>query len=255
MDPYLEEPSLWPDAHGNLIYRIRADLADRVPERYSVLAERYVWLHEPDADTRTRLGRPDLQLTRAEQLSGGLAAVATLSAPATSVLPAVRREGNRFLRIIDRRSRRVVTVIELLSHSNKSLGEDRDAYLAKRNEYLATGTNLVEIDLLRSGERLPVGSPPPPLADYYVVICRAVDFPTTAIWPFTVQDAFPTVPVPLDPEEGVVDLFLKPCLNRAYDEAHYEREIDYSQPPLPPLLAPAASWAAQLLSRRIAANP
>ena len=48
---------------------------------------------------------------------------------------------------MEAQSDRVVTVVELLSPANKRNSDDREAYLAKRNEYLAIGTNLVEIDL------------------------------------------------------------------------------------------------------------
>ena len=69
---------------------------------------------------------------------------------------------HKYLKIKEVRSDRVITVIEFLSPANKAPGPDRDGYLAKRNEYLATRTNLVEIDLHRPGERMPMGKPKPP---------------------------------------------------------------------------------------------
>src|SRR5947209_17985247 len=112
MDPYLEEPSLWPDFHGAMLYQMRAVLNAVLPERYVASVDRYVWLHEPDTDTRDRLGKPDVFLTdRSGDASG--AAGNTITAPAVVTLPVVRREGPRYLRIIARRNRRVVTVIEL----------------------------------------------------------------------------------------------------------------------------------------------
>src|SRR5436190_66443 len=152
MDPYIEEPSLWPDFHGSMIYAFRAALNAVLPERYVAHVDQYVWLHEPDLPTRQRLGRPDAFVTDEAAPPGNgpasSAALAALAAPAVSTLPVVRRTGPRYIQIRDGHDRRVVTVIELLSPSNKDSGGDRDAYLAKRNEYLATGTNLVEIDLL-----------------------------------------------------------------------------------------------------------
>src|SRR5207253_3938342 len=57
-----------------------------------------------------------------------------------------------FLEIIDRESgNRVVTVIEFLSPSNKSLGPNREQYLRKQREVCASDANLVEIDLNRFG--------------------------------------------------------------------------------------------------------
>jgi len=67
----------------------------------------------------------------------------------------------------------VVTVIELLSPSNKCTGsEGRKAYLAKREEILSSRTNLVELDLLRGGARLPTVQPLPP-GDYFAFVCRS----------------------------------------------------------------------------------
>lgn len=248
MDPYIEEPSLWPDFHLTMLAAMKAFINQRLPAQYGAFVDRYIWLHEPDADTRVRLGKPDVFVGERGQQAEGPGAI--LQAPAIVTLPVVRRQGNRYLRIIDRRSRRVVTVIELLSPSNKEPGEDREAYLAKRHEYLAMGTNLVEIDLLRSGERLPMGEPAPAQADYYVLVCRASELPRAGVWPFSVRDPLPSFPVPLNPADPPVFMDLKPCLDRAYDEARYEQELEYAEPPVPPLQEPAATWARELLSRR-----
>lgn len=250
MDPYLEEPSIWPDCHSGLILAMRAYLTVHLPERYSAWTDRNVWVYEPDTATRSQIKKPDVFVTESHRPGNGAGGVATLEAPARAMLPVVRREGNRFIRIVDRQSRRVVTAIELLSPANKDPHQDREAYLGKRNLYLATGTNLVEIDLLREGERMPMGEPPPPNADYYVVVIRAVDFPTTAIWHFSVRDPLPPVPVPLNPEDQPVELPLKTCFDRAYDEAPYRKELDYANEAAPPLDEPDATWARELLATR-----
>ncbi len=230
MDPYLEAPPFWSDLHFALIMALKADLKKRLPAGYSVWADQYIWLHEPDAETRR--GKPEI-----------------VTAPATSILPAVRREGNKYLKIKETRSERIVTVLELLSPANKQPGDDREAFLAKRNEYLATGTNLVEIDLLRSGQRMPLGEPAPPPADYYIVVCRAAEFPKTAIWPFTLRDRLPPVAVPLKPEDGWIEASLQDCFNWAYDQGPYAGEVDYNKPAAPPLSAADAEWARQLLQQ------
>jgi hypothetical protein len=248
MDPYLEAQPFWRPLHANLITAMQGELKKRVPRTYSVWSDVYIWLHEPDARTRTRKFEPDVFLA-AEP--GGLATKSRLTrmaAPATSLLPAIRRKGNRYLRIMEARSQRVVTVIELLSPANKAPGDDREAYLAKRKEYLATGTNLVEIDLHRAGRRMPLGKPPPPEADYYALICRAIDFPETAIWPFSIRDPLPEIPIPLKPEDGFVKLPLQACFNFAYDIGPYDNEVDYARGPKVPLKRTDASWAKKLLA-------
>lgn len=248
MDPYLEEPDLWPEF--DLIVAMRARLKKTLPKHYAAFVDRYVWLHEPDADTRKRLAKPDVGIRERRRTEPAGGSVATLDAPAFAALPVVRQEGERYIRIIDRHSRRIVTVIELLSPANKEAGKDRDAYLVKRNEFLAKGTNVVEIDLLRAGQRLPMGKPAPPKADYYVMVARSVDFPRTAIWPFSVRDPLPTIPVPLNPEDKPASLPLKSCFDRAYEAGGYGEEIDYGEPSMPPLRGSDAVWARDLLRKR-----
>jgi len=244
MDPYLESQPFWGDFHASFLSAIKGELKKRVPDNYSVWSDIYIWLHEPDAVTRR--GKPDNFLTSkaAPDTNGGLA---TLPAPATTVLPAVRREGNKYLKIKEVRSERVITVLEFLSPVTKTSGLDRDAFLSKRNDYLAANTNIVEIDLHRSGKRMPMGKPDPPRADYYVLVCRAADFPKTAIWPFSVRDPLPDLVIPLKPEDGYVSLPLKTCFDFAYDQGPYEKEIDYRRPPRIKLKGADANWAVQLL--------
>ena len=50
---------------------------------------------------------------------------------------------------MDAAERRIVTVVVILSPSNKTAHEKGEAYRFKREEYIATGVNLLEIDLLR----------------------------------------------------------------------------------------------------------
>jgi hypothetical protein len=138
----------------------------------------------------------------------------------------------------------------VLSPSNKVPGDDGQAYRFKRGQYLAGRVNLVEIDLLRAGERPPLGDPPPAPSDYYILVSRASEFPQAGFWPLSVRDVLPTIPVPLDPEEADVPLDLRPCADRAYDEGRYGSQINYTQAPNPPLREPDALWARQLLAAR-----
>jgi hypothetical protein len=179
----------------------------------------------------------------------GMEASTALAAPAIASLPYPARKGQPFLKVLDLRHQPVVTAIELLSPSNKTPGRNRDAYLNKRADHLASQVNLVEMDLLRAGTRPPVENPRPP-ADYYMIVCRTTDFPQAGAWPLTVRDLLPAVPVPLGPADEPVLLPIRPSLDRAYDEAGYAEEIDYDQPPEPPLAPMDAAWASELLARR-----
>ncbi len=253
MDPYLESPSIWSDFHLTLIISIRAELNRRLPPHYTASADRYVWIREPENGGRTIVGKPDVYIAE-ERPRPAATNTQTVTAPMQVVLPGVREKGSPYLKIVDRRARRLVTVVEMLSPSNKIPGKDHEAYLMKREEYLATRVNLVELDLLRNGERPPLGTSPP-TTDYYVLVCRASELPSAGVWPFSVRDPLPTIPIPLDPEDPDVMLSLRPCLDRAYDESAYERQIDYTVPAEPPLREPDATWARQLLAGLTDPNP
>jgi hypothetical protein len=251
MDPYLEDPAIWSDFHGTFLMSIRTELNRCLPEHYVARWDRYDWIDEPDAGDPRPLGRPDVFVSDVLNREAGAEATSLLLAPETASLPFVDAVGKPFLKIIDVRGRRVVTVLELLSPANKTTGKDRDAYLAKRYEYWKSGTNLVEMDFLRSGLRAPLEGTIT-LADYYIVVSRAIDYPKAGIWPLSVRMPLPTIPVPLHPQVEPVGLVLRSCFDRAYDEARFGEEIDYSEPPSPPLGDADAAWARQLLATRSA---
>lgn len=173
----------------------------------------------------------------------------SLSAPTRVMLPAVRREGGKYIKILDGKNQRVVTVFEILGPSNKTPGPDREAYLLKRSEYLASGVNLVEVDLLRRGPRMPLGEGPGLSAPYLVLVSAAWDFPQAGVWPISLRDPLPAIPIPLTKESPIVELSLQKCFTQAFAMGRPETEIDYSRPPEPPLEEPDASWAVELLKK------
>jgi hypothetical protein len=79
------------------------------------------------------------------------------------------------------------------------------------------------------------------------LVCRAAEFPKTGIWPFSVRDSLPDIPIPLKPEDGIVTLPLQPCFERAYEEGPYDNEVDYAQPPRIPLKGKNVAWAKQMV--------
>jgi hypothetical protein len=148
-----------------------------------------------------------------------------------------------FLMITDTRSREVVTIIEILSPSNK--GRDRDQYLAKRNRILRSPTHLVEIDLLRSGERMPELDPRKDI-DYAIMVSQSDLRPSAGFWLIRLREPLPQFSIPLHGTDSVT-VELKPLIEAIHDAAHYQEEI-YSDPITPPLSAEDAPWAAGLLA-------
>jgi hypothetical protein len=137
-----------------------------------------------------------------------------------------------------------VTVIEVLSPSNKRSGEDREHSLAKRRELLRSPAHLVEIDLLRGWAPMPAEDRPE--GDYSVLISRAERRPAASFWPIPLRAALPVVPIPLraPDEDGQVNL--QEVLHRAHDGPGYERFI-YAGAPEPPLSAKDAEWGRQFV--------
>jgi hypothetical protein len=76
---------------------------------------------------------------------------------------------------------------------------------------------------------------------YYVLVNRAAERPRLGIWPISVRDPFPPIPVPLDPDVPDVILDLRSCVDRAYDEGRYDEQLNYTKPPKPRLREPDAT--------------
>lgn len=243
MNPYLEHPAVWPDFHNAFIYALRDQLAPQIAPHYVARGEAQLYIHELPNGDRRLIGRGDVGVSATSDAPTGSAATA-VQAPARGTLPAVDFERLQYLEIRDRLSREVITVIELLSPTNKNLGPDRNQYLAKRSQLLISRVNLVEIDLLRGGPRMPVTGLPD--CDYCALVCRPTEWPGVGIWPIRLRDRLPVVNVPLRGPDEWAKLDLQAALDRVYDGAYYEVDI-YQQPPAPPLEPADAEWARQFL--------
>jgi len=221
MNPYLEHPDVWHDFHESLFVAMRAALVAQVRPHFIVQIDQHVYIHDLIQEDRTFLG---LEVAYDE-------------------------EKVAFLEIRDRENRELVTAIELLSPTNKRPGSHRDAFISKRNHYLAHGVHYIEIDLLRAHPRLPPEGRA--ACDYRVMICRWELRPRAGIWPIGLRDPLPTIPIPLRGEHPDAKLDLQAVVNRVYDAAGYEDYI-YRNAPQPPLSAEDAKWAEALLASRAA---
>jgi len=153
-----------------------------------------------------------------------------------------------FLEVRDRQGRELVTVIELLSPSNKRSGDDREQYLTKRRELVRSPAHLVEIDLLRGWTPMPQEGRPE--CDYSVMVSRAEKRLAAGFWPIRLRDRLPVIPVPLRSPDVAARVDLQEVLHRAYDGPGYEHFI-YSGEPEPPLSPDDAAWARQLALARV----
>ena len=248
MDPFIEGYE-WEDFHINLITAIQSTLVPKLRPDYAIRAEKRIYIENPYDDPR--LIRPDLTIIRDPLgLRGSRSPARSSSAmlePVERTLPGPVDIEETYLVIRHLETSEVITVIELLSPSNKRANaEGREEYLAKREEILRSKTNLVEIDLLRGGLRLPTVEPLPP-GDFFAFVCRARRRRKVDVYAWPLNHPLPTIPIPLATDDREVPLDLQAVFDTVYDRAGYDYTINYTQPIVPTLNESDTAWASALL--------
>ncbi len=250
MDPYLEMQPFWSDFAPTLLAEIRNALLPKLLPNYDVRIEEYlVVMHE---DIKLHRIKPDVTVVASpewrptEPISSADSETTTIELDYPDIEPQTQRR----LQIIHQPDERPVTVMELLSPSNKVGGEDGiESYLEKGTELVASHVNLVEIDLLRGGERLPMREPLP-TADYFVYIGRPNLRPRCLLVYWNMRKPIPKVPIPLLPEDGEVELDLGAVFLAAYEPALYDRRLPYDQRLIPAPSEQDQQWISDCLRAR-----
>jgi hypothetical protein len=250
MDPYLEKH--WGDVHHRFIQYACDMLQPRLPEDLLARIEERVFVENPSNPRRQII--PDLHVSttypetpeRPAELREGETAVAD---PIVFELDEVEiSEGYITIRQGDQG--RIVTVIEFLSPTNKRPGAGQENYLEKQADVLRSDASLVEIDLVRSGQRvlaLPSGDIPPQQTQDYLACVRPGWKPNRReLYALPLRQRLPILPIPLRPGEDRVELDLQAVGDQAYAAGRYYK-LDYSMALDPPLPAQDAAWADQLL--------
>jgi hypothetical protein len=251
MDPYLEQ--FWGDVHHTMINRARAAIQKQLPNDLVARVDERVFV-EPSEGLHRRIV-PDVRVVeRGPREEPVLRATNGVAVAEPLVIQIAEDEPLRqgFIEIIDIRSgRRVVTVIEVLSPSNKLAGTGRDLYVKKPEELWAAKASLVEIDLLRTGSRvlsapfelIPEGKRTP-----YAICARRGWKPfQVEYYPIPLRDRLPAIAIPLRQSDRDVPLDLQSVLNECCEEGRYVDDIDYRQDPDPALKLDDAQWADALL--------
>jgi len=170
----------------------------------------------------------------------------------TAPIPEERR--GAFFTVREREAREVVTTIEVLSPvNNRSASRGRRKYLRKREAVLQSASDLIELDLLRGGRRLPMREPLPP-GDYYAFVSREWQRPQVEVYAWPLSHALPSVPVPLTGGDADVTLDLQAIFTTVYDRAGYDYSLDYRRPVEPSLSDPEAGWVEARLSAQNSAG-
>ncbi len=248
MNPYLEHPDEWQDFHDRFIVALSDALSMLVRPHFIVKVEHYHFIHEPPAEARFPFAYGDIGVSEPKNARATLPVTGTLISPVVTAMVDVEFEKHRFIEIRDRKNREVVTVLEMLSPTNKKPGADREQYLAKRSILLRSEANFVEIDLLRGWKKMPIADPQE--SDYAIMVSRVDDRPRLNYWPINVRDPLPSLPVPLRSPTGHVEVNLKAILDGVYDRAGYADYI-YLDVPKPPLHPEDAAWAEALVAQAV----
>ncbi len=264
MDPYLENPIIWPDFHHHLATFITVELNAALPAPYYARVELRPELGIVLGDVGNRRIIPDVlviqQPTSALQPAGPVVGVArTAITEPVRITTHTELFSHPFIEIRDAQSgHELITLLEILSPSNKGPGPDRRAYERKQREILNSDVHLIELDLLRKGDRV---LPHPELAaavdlikpDYLILINRAGGDEGTRndyeLYPVRLPEVLPCIPVPLRPDVQAVPLDLQIVVNRTYDGGMYRRSLNYNGPAEPPLSEADAAWADELLQQ------
>lgn len=248
MDPYLEHPEIWPGVHLSLINALAGALTSQVRPKYSVSME--VRMYETVDEQSLLVGIPDVAVQKSAQLperqtsSVAIAEAETQPITVTLPIPITVRQG--YLEVREVATKEVVTAIELLSPVNKRAGEGRQSYEAKRQRLLGSSTHLVEIDLLRAHQPMPMYGEGPG-SHYRILVSRSNQRPKAELYAFNVRDKVTPFKLPLRSGDSEPTVNLQQLLNDIYERFGYDLKLDYRADPVPPFKEENQAWLEQQL--------
>ena len=248
MNPYLENPELWTEVHHWILTLLAESLIPQLRPKYRVAVEKRVY-HDTDRNS-VLIGIPDVAIARSLkptiQESSNIAVASPPVKPITVNIPIPEEIRETYLEVREIATGEVITVIELLSPKNKRQGEGRKAYQTKRLQILGSSTHLVEIDLLRAGESMPILDNDIK-SDYRILVSRSQLRPRAELYPFNLSEVIPAFFLPLQKEdiEPLVDL--QNVIQDLFDRAGLDLAIDYNSEPVPPIQETDLIWVNELL--------
>jgi Protein of unknown function (DUF4058) len=251
MNPFFEQR--WHDAHTMLVAYMRDALQERLPgDLVAGAEEQFVAI---GADVQPVAFRPDMSVKEPWEVAGGgsIALAAPVTAP-TATQPMrifLDDEVERWIEIHDETGR-LVTVIELLSPSNRDCEAARKQYREKRCTLMSAGVNVVEIDLVRQG-----GSVFPSEmqevaknrgAPYGVCVYRATHPKEGETYLIALRDRLPVISIPLRPTDADIPLELQPLIDQCHERGRYHR-LRYRVELTPPLSPADHDWVQSTLRK------
>jgi hypothetical protein len=216
MDPYVETDQLWPSFHHQLVTCLYQILLPGLVDKYRARVSQRHYVTE--------------------------------QALFTSIIREEHHE--EYIEIRQRSDGRMVTMVDVVSPSNKRTDCGRDAYLEKRREGRGGGASLVEIDLVIQGQpMLEYSREGLPDWDYAVTVTRSTQPDRFEIYTATLQKRLPRFRLPLasDDRDMVVDLHT--AFTRSYDQGGFSAKIDYQRDPAVALNDEDRAWLDDLLKQ------
>ncbi len=173
--------------------------------------------------------------------------------PAVEVRVAPLEVEETYLTIRDRQSQQqIVTVIEVVSPTNKYAGPGRVSYVAKQIEVRKSTAHLIELDLLRTGPHV-VAVPEWAARQhgpYHYLVCVNLAGGLRdrfQLYPRSIQERLPRIRLPLATPDPDLVLDVQAVLARTYEASGYAERLDYSVPCTPPLASEDQRWADALI--------
>lgn len=217
MDPYLESETLWPLFQHHFVTCLYQILLPGLTDRYRarVCQRHYV----------------------------------TEQALFTSV---VREEHHEeFIEIRSRTEGRLITLVDIVSPTNKMTMAGRQVYLDKRQEGKTAHANLVEIDLVLQGQpTLDYSRDGLPDWDYAVTVTRSTQPERYEIYTATLQKRLPRFRMPLAGDDRDTVLDMHGVFARTYDQGNFGSKIDYHRDPTITLCDEDRRWVDDLLKQQ-----
>jgi hypothetical protein len=216
MDPYLEDESLWPVFHHQMVLCLYQILLPGLVDRY-----------------RARVGQRHY---------------VTEQALFTSIIREEHHED--YIEVRQRTDGRLITLIDVVSPANKLSSAGRAAYLEKRKEGKQAGANLVELDLVLQGTpTLEYSREGLPEWDYAVSVTRSTQTERYEIYTATLQKRLPRFRLPLAADDRDTVLDLHTAFTRCYDQGGFSAKIDYTRDPPTTLTTEDKQWLHGLLKQ------
>jgi hypothetical protein len=259
MDPFWEAKPQWPVLHGWLIRELcRISLPKAQELGYLMGVERSIYFRLSNGEVAL-LGEPDLFAEEVESSrkldhpAGGLA----VAEPKAVHKVSMRRRGFKQDYLVVKESRRpnpIVAVVEILSPGNKR-GSYGRKYREKRQRFLDSAVNFLEIDLLRAGcsparDLFPELAPTP----YFIYLARKHGATRhDEAFPLKLPESLPVIGLPLGGRGSpILPLDLPTAFRAAMELAEGSEQLNYSldEIPLPALTDADAEFVKQVFAER-----